>query len=65
MPIIQISMIQGRTLEQKRKLVEGVTQVVVETTGAPADAVTIIIQDLPVDGYAKAGKLWQDLPPRK
>ncbi|HEY8910489.1 MAG TPA: 4-oxalocrotonate tautomerase [Desulfosporosinus sp.] len=60
MPIVQIELLEGRTVEQKRLLVEKVTQAIVESIGAPADKVTIIIRDMLKENYAKAGKLALD-----
>lgn len=57
MPIVQVELLEGRTLAQKRSLVEKVTQAIVESIGAPAEKVTIIIRDMPKENYAKAGKL--------
>lgn len=60
MPIVQIELLEGRTTAQKRLLVEKVTQAIMESIGAPADKVTIIIRDMPKENYAKAGKLASD-----
>ena len=57
MPIVQIELLEGRTLDQKRSLVEKVTQAIIESTGAAPEAVSIIIRDMPKENYAKAGKL--------
>lgn len=57
MPIVQIELLEGRTLDQKRSLVEKVTQAISESIGAPPESVSIIIRDMPKDHYAKAGKL--------
>ncbi|MDI6638919.1 MAG: 2-hydroxymuconate tautomerase, partial [Bacillota bacterium] len=40
MPIVQIELIEGRTVEQKRALVEKVTKAVVESVGCPESAVS-------------------------
>ena len=40
MPYVTVKMLEGRTEDQKRALVEKVTAAVVETTGAPKEAVT-------------------------
>ena len=37
MPFAQIYMIEGRTEEQKRAVIEKVTQALVEASGAPGD----------------------------
>ena len=60
MPIVQVELLEGRTVAQKRSLVEKVTQAIVESLGAPAEKVTIIIRDMPKENYAKAGKLASD-----
>jgi 4-oxalocrotonate tautomerase len=43
MPIVQIDLLEGRTVDQKRAMVAKVTQAIQETANCPADAVTIII----------------------
>lgn len=60
MPIITINMLEGRSIEKKRALVEKVTQAVVEAVDAPADHVRIILNDMPTENYAVAGKLKAD-----
>ena len=60
MPIVQIELLEGRTVAQKRSLVEKVTEAIMESIGAPAEKVTIIIRDMPKENYAKAGKLASD-----
>lgn len=55
MPIITVKMIEGRTEEQKKALVEKVTEVVAETTGAPKENVTIIIEEMAKNHYATGG----------
>lgn len=61
MPVVQIDMLEGRTLEQKRDMVKKVTEVIVETAKCPAEAVTIIIRDMPPQHLGKAGKLRSDM----
>lgn len=60
MPIVQIDMLEGRTLEQKRALVSKVTAAITETANCPAEAVTIIIREMPPTHLGKAGKLRSD-----
>jgi 4-oxalocrotonate tautomerase len=48
-------MLEGRTDEQKKNLVEKVTAVVSETTGAPVEKVVVFIEDMPKSHYAVAG----------
>ncbi|MDK2882619.1 MAG: 4-oxalocrotonate tautomerase, partial [Bacillota bacterium] len=37
MPIVQIDLLEGRTVEQKRQLVAKVTEAITESLGVPAD----------------------------
>lgn len=55
MPIVTIKMIEGRTDEQKRALVEEVTKAVSSTVAAPPENVTIIIEEMEKRHYAVAG----------
>jgi 4-oxalocrotonate tautomerase len=45
MPIIQVDWVEGRSVEQKRELVQKITQSVVEACKCPPEAVTVIIRD--------------------
>lgn len=57
MPIIQVEMLKGRTLEQKRALAEKVTQAVVETANCPKEAVKVIIREMEFENYSQGGVL--------
>ncbi|MCY7708345.1 4-oxalocrotonate tautomerase [Bacillus safensis] len=61
MPIVTVQMLEGRTDEQKRALVEKVTDAVVESTGAGAEKVSVIIEEMKKEHYAVAGKRMSDL----
>ena len=60
MPIIQVNLIEGRTVEQKRKLVAGITDVVVKSLDVAPDTVRIIVHDMAKHDYAIAGTLVAD-----
>lgn len=57
MPIVQIDMIKGRTVEQKKEMVKRVTEAISETVNCPKDAVSIIIRDMEYENYGSGGKL--------
>lgn len=61
MPIVQIDMLEGRTVEQKRKLVAKVTEAIVESVDAAPETVTIIIREMSKQNLGKAGKLRSDM----
>lgn len=55
MPIVTVKLLEGRTDEQKKALVEKVTEAVVETVNAKPEAVTIVIEEMSKNHYATAG----------
>jgi len=56
MPVVIVEMWEGRTLEQKKKLVQGITEAFAKIN-TPPDAVHIILKDIPKHNYAIGGKL--------
>jgi 4-oxalocrotonate tautomerase len=56
MPVVIIEMWEGRTIEQKKKLAEGITSVMTNL-GISKDAIQIIIKDNPKHNWATGGKL--------
>ena len=58
MPTYHIEMIEGRTVEQKKKLVEEITRVSVEVLGGTPEMVDILITDVKRENGATGGKLW-------
>ena len=61
MPFAQIYMIEGRTEEQKRAVIEKVSAALVEDTGAPIANVRVWIQDVPKENWGIAGVSAKDL----
>jgi 4-oxalocrotonate tautomerase len=60
MPLITVHMYEGRTIEQKRELVASITDVVVKIAKTTPEATQVIIQDVPRQNWASAGKLASD-----
>jgi len=60
MPYVTVKMLEGRTEEQKKALVEKVTLAVEETTGAPKEKIVVFIEEMPKNHYAIAGKRLSD-----
>ena len=60
MPTYHVELLEGRTQEQKKKLVDEVTRVTVETLGCSPEAVDIIITDVKRDNWATGGKFWSE-----
>ena len=60
MPTHPVEMMEGRTLAQKKKLVEAITRVSVEILGGTPEAVDIVITDVKRENWATGGKLWTE-----
>jgi 4-oxalocrotonate tautomerase len=56
MPIVQVSVWEGITAENKKKNVEEITKVF-EDMGVPKEAVHIVIYEAPKSNWATGGKL--------
>lgn len=61
MPFAQIYMLEGRTEEQKRAVIEKVTQALVDAIGAPQQNVRVWIHELPKENWGIAGQTAKSL----
>jgi 4-oxalocrotonate tautomerase len=52
MPLVQITMLQGRTAEQKRKLAKRITDAIVEDAGARREGVVVAFLEVSKESYA-------------
>lgn len=60
MPTLRVDLMEGRTVEQKKKLVEALTQAVVDTLGSKPESVDILLYDIPRQNWATGGILWTE-----
>jgi 4-oxalocrotonate tautomerase len=60
MPHIQITMLTGRTIEQKRKLVARVTDAMAEEAKTPKEGIVVTIVEVEREDYARGGVLMTD-----
>ena len=56
MPVVIVEMWEGRTIEQKKQLVEGITSAFAKIN-TPPEAVHVILKDVPKHNWATGGKL--------
>ncbi len=63
MPIVEITMIEGRTPEAKRRLIAKVTDSIVEAIDAPRDSIRIILREIPGLHFGVAGKTKEKTEP--
>ena len=55
MPFAQIYMIEGRTPEQKKAVIEKVTQALMDAVGAPKETVRVWIHEMPKENWGIGG----------
>lgn len=60
MPTIRVEMFEGRTLEQKKNLVQALTQACVDTLGSRAEGVDVLLYELKKQDWATGGELWSE-----
>jgi 4-oxalocrotonate tautomerase len=56
-PHVQITWVEGRTVEQKRTIAERITAVLVEDGKAKRENIHVAFHDVPTTNYAEAGAL--------
>jgi len=60
MPLVQITMLQGRTVDQKRKIAQRMTDALVEEAGARREAIVVTFLEVSKESYASGGELMAD-----
>jgi 4-oxalocrotonate tautomerase len=60
MPFISIKIAKGRTLDQKRKLCQAVTEAVSESIGVASEKIWIQIDEFEKENFATGGEVMVD-----
>ncbi len=60
MPLVNVHMASGRTPEQKRALMEAITDAMHEHIGAPRESVRVWITEMPNTDFMAGGELLAD-----
>ena len=61
MPLVEVHLLEGRTADEKRRVLDSVTRAIRESTGAPLERIRVWIHELPLDHYMVAGETAADL----
>ena len=56
MPILDITLLSGRTYEKKRRLIQEVTDATVRALDVPPDSVRVILREVHPSHFAVAGE---------
>jgi 4-oxalocrotonate tautomerase len=65
MPFVIVEFWEGRTVDQKRKLVKAITEAMVEHGGCKPEHLHVVIHDVPKDSWGRAGVLGIDMEENK
>jgi 4-oxalocrotonate tautomerase family enzyme len=57
MPVVTVDWLDGRSPEQKRALVAGITQLIHSIGGSPTENVNVVLHDVPADNWGRGGQL--------
>ena len=60
MPLVQVHMAEGRSPDQKRALLEAITDAVVDSIGAPRDSIRVWITEMGNTDFMAGGELLAD-----
>jgi 4-oxalocrotonate tautomerase len=60
MPTIRVELMEGRTPDQKKNLVQALTQAVVDTLGSKPESVDVVLYDIKRSDWATGGQLWSE-----
>jgi 4-oxalocrotonate tautomerase len=60
MPMVQITLLEGRTAEQKRKVAQRITDVLVEEIGTKREGILIAFHEVSKESYSSGGVLMAD-----
>ena len=63
MPLVEISLWPGRAPDVKARIIREVTDAVARTTGAPPEAVEVIIREVPKTDWGLSGKPFSETHP--
>jgi 4-oxalocrotonate tautomerase len=55
MPVIEVTMVEGRTAEQKLALIRALTDAAVGAVAAPRESVRVILREVPATHFAAGG----------
>jgi 4-oxalocrotonate tautomerase len=56
MPLVQITLIEGRSDDRKEELIGSVTDVVVDSLGSPRESVRVVLYEVPAANWGVAGE---------
>jgi 4-oxalocrotonate tautomerase len=62
MPIVTIQMWEGQSLENKRAMARGITELLTPYMNNKPESIHIVFQEVPLESWASGGQLSADRP---
>lgn len=59
MPIIEVTLLAGRSRETKQRLIDALTDAAINAVGVPRDNVRVMIWEIPPENFAVGGVVKQ------
>ena len=63
MPIIRVEILEGRSVEKKRELVETLSKETARVIGCPESSIYVVIEDVSKQNWGVGGELLSDKYP--
>lgn len=60
MPLVQVSMVKGRSEAERRRLLEAITDAVEQSIGAPRESIRVWIHELEPENFITGGTNYAD-----
>lgn len=60
MPVVHVSMIAGRSKEQKKAIAGEITETIHKHAGSPKEVITVVFHDIDGDSWAAGGTMFSD-----
>lgn len=55
MPIVRVNIFEGRSLEKKRQIIKGITQVIADACEVPAEGIHVLIEEMTKENWGRGG----------
>jgi len=55
MPLVEMSLVEGRAPEQIRTLIDALTEAVEKSIGVPRNTIAVIVREVPATSWADGG----------
>jgi 4-oxalocrotonate tautomerase len=56
MPLVEITLVEGRPAEARASMMKGITDVIEQTLGAPRQSIRVILYEVPAFHFAVGGE---------